>query len=123
MLDIVKRDDKRVDLVLDGKLDEAGMRKGLDELLAATEGMKNGVMLYTIRNFQLPTLAAIGMEMRYMPRLFSLIGRFDRVAVLCDEDWMRMAGKIEGALIPSLDIKCFELHETAKAEAFLANDR
>ena len=77
-------------------------------------------MLYRVNDFQLPTLGAIAVEFSRLPQLFGLIGKFDRAAVLADKNWVRKVSEIEGALIPGLDIKSFELDQEAEAEAWLA---
>jgi hypothetical protein len=39
--------------------------------------------------------------------------------VLSDTAWLRTATEVEGALIPELEIKAFDLHEAGAAEAWL----
>ncbi len=72
-------------------------------------------MLYRIDDFALPTLGAIGVEMSRLPELFELIGKFDRSAVLAEKKWIQSASELEGALIPGLTIKTFDLDEEAEA--------
>lgn len=118
MLNVVRNGENRIDLELSGKIDSEAMRIGLDELFTQSEGIEHGTMLYRIKEFDLPTLGAIGVEFKKLPELFKLIGRFDKAAVLADQSWLRVASKVEGALIPGLEIKAFELDE--EAEAWLA---
>lgn len=120
MLKITKKSANRVDIDLKGHLDSEEMAKGLDELIAASEGVEDGQMLYRITSFAMPSLGAIGVEFSRMPKLFSLIGKFTRCAVLTDVAWLRTAAEVEGALIPGLTIKAFELDEVEKAESWLA---
>jgi len=120
MLKITKRSANRVDIDLSGSLDADAMRDGLDKLIAASEDVKNGRMYYRITDFSLPTLGAIGVEMTRLPKLFGLLGKFDKCAVLTDSDWLRKAAEFEGALFPGLDIRSFELDEQDEAEAWLA---
>ncbi len=112
----------RVDIEFGGKLDSDAMKVALDDLAEKTKGIKNGRMLYRVNDFQLPTLGAIAVELSRLPKLFSLICKFDRVAVLADKDWVRKVSEIEGALIPGLDIKGFDLDQEAEAETWLAED-
>lgn len=119
MLKVTKTGPNRLNIHLSGTLDSEGMRKGLDEILHLSEGMKAGQMLYTIKGFAMPTLGAIGVEFGYLPKLFGLLGQFDRCAVCTDTPWLRTAAEVEGALIPGFDIKTFGLDETTKAEAWL----
>ena len=120
MLKITKVSENRVDIDLKGHLDSDEMAKGLDELIAASEGVENGQMLYRITSFAMPSLGAFGVEMARLPKLFGLIGKFTRCAVLADVAWLRTAAEVEGALIPGLTIKAFELDEVDAAETWLA---
>lgn len=120
MFKISKPDTNRVDIDLSGSIDADTMRSALDELADKSEGVVNGRMLYTITDFAMPTLGAIGIEITRLPKLFGLIGKFDKGAVLCDVEWIRKAAAIEGALIPSLEIKSFALDDREAAEVWLA---
>lgn len=120
MLEIRKPAPNRLDLELRGALDADAMRAGLDDLLAKAEGVEHGAMLYTIPEFAMPTLGALGVELERLPKLFGLLGKFDRCAVLSDAAWLRTAAEVEGALIPGLEIKAFALDQTEAAEAWLA---
>jgi hypothetical protein len=110
----------RIDLELNGQLDSDDMAVALDALVKAAEGIENGRMLYRITNFQMPTLAALGVELSRLPALFGLIGKFERCAVLADENWLKAIGELEGILIPGLEIKGFDLNNESIAEAWLA---
>lgn len=120
MLTVTKPSPDRLDIALSGALDAEAMRTGLDELVAQSEGIKHGRMLYRITDFSMPTVGAIAVELQRLPKLFALVGRFDRCAVLCDAAWLRRVAEIEGALIPGLEIKSFGLADAAAAEAWLA---
>ena len=120
MLKVTKISPNRVDIELNGSLDADGMRDGLDALIEQSEGVENGLMLYTISEFAMPSAAALAVEFARLPKLFGLIGKFDRCAVLSDAAWLRTAAEIEGAVIPGLAIKAFELGENEAAEAWLA---
>lgn len=119
MLTITKPAPNRVDIDLSGKLTSEEMAKGLDDLIAKSQDVNEGVMLYTITTFAFPDLGAIAVEMARLPKLFGLLARFDRCAVLCDAGWIRTAAEVEGALFPGIDIKAFELNEREQAEAWL----
>lgn len=110
----------RIDVVLSGPLDAQAMGHALDELIGRSEGVKHGIMRYTVLDFDMPTLGAITAEMARMPSLLSLLTRFDRCAVLSDIAWLRTAAELEGAAIPFVAIRGFALNETAAAEAWLA---
>ena len=109
----------RIDIELGGKLNADEMRIALDDLIDKSKDIHRGKMLYQITDFDFPTLAAIGVELARLPALFGLIGKFDRVAVLADQTWIKKASELEGALFPGMEIKAFDLNERTAAEAWL----
>jgi len=120
MLTITKPAADRVDITLKGSLDADTMRVALDDLIAKSEDVTKGRMLYTIVDFEMPTLGAIGVEFARLPKLFGLLGKFDRCAVIADAGWLRRAAEIEGAVFPGIDIKSFEPMDIAAAEVWLS---
>ena len=119
MLNVSKPSANRLDLELSGAIDAEVMRSALDHLIEQSEGIENGRMLYTISDFEMPTLGAMAVEFQKLPNLFSLIGKFDKCAVLSDTAWIRTAAEIEGAVIPTLEIKSFPLTDKKAAEDWL----
>ncbi|MEM9630364.1 MAG: STAS/SEC14 domain-containing protein [Pseudomonadota bacterium] len=121
MFKVTKVAPNRIDLELGGSLDQEAMRKGLDDLIKQSEGISEGLMLYTITDFAMPSAAAISVEFGRLPELFSMVNKFDRCAVLSEVSWLRSAAEIKGMLIPGLEIKAFELNERDAAEAWLSD--
>ena len=119
MFQVTKKGDNRVDLVISGTINSTEMAEGLDQLIAATEGMSKGKMLYTIHDIHMPTLGAIGVEMKRIPKLFSLIHNIDYAAVIADKTWMQKASEVKGALFPGLEIKAFSPGQETEAESWL----
>lgn len=119
MLTITKPAANRVDIELSGRIDSEEMANGLDDLLEKSQDVNAGVMLYRITTFAFPDLGAIAAEMARLPKLFGLLGRFDRCAVVSDAAWVRTAAEVEGALFPGIDIKGFDLSDGDAAEAWL----
>lgn len=122
MIKISNTAPNRVDITITGPLDADAMRTGLDDLLAASESITGGQMLYTIPEMVWPSLSAIAVEMARLPQLFGLLAKFDRCAVLTDANWIKTAAEIEGALFPGIAIKGFGMGERAAAEAWLARE-
>ena len=120
MFTITKPSANRIDIDLNGSLDAETMATALDDLLEKSQDITNGKMLYRITEFALPSLAAIGVEITRLPKMFGLLGKFDKCAVLSDAAWLRTAAEIEGALFPGIRIRSFELDQTEAAEAWLA---
>ena len=122
MVRVTPNGPNRIDIEFSGKLDSDEMKVALDELLSKAKDIKNGRMLYRVGDFKLPTLGAIGIELKRLPGMFGLIRNFDRCAVLADQQWVKTVSEIEGALIPGLEIKGFDPDQEAEAEAWLAQD-
>ncbi|WP_116473325.1 SpoIIAA family protein [Zobellella maritima] len=120
MFNIVENGANRLDIEFSGKLNSDEMKAALDALVEKTGGVEHGRMLYRIGDFDWPTLGAIGVELSRIPALFRMIRRFDKVAVVAEQDWVRTVSQWEGALIPGLEIKAFEPDQTQQAEAWLA---
>ncbi len=120
MFTVTENGSNRVDLELGGKLDSEEMRALLKAIIDKSQGVTNGQMLYRLQDFDFPSLGAIAVELGHLPELFRLIKRFDRVAVLCEKNWVRKIGEIEGALIPGLEIKSFDIDAVQEAEDWLA---
>lgn len=119
MFKVLRNGENRIDVEFSGKLDSEEMRVALDELSHTSEGIEHGLMLYRIGDFALPTLGAMGVELSRIPQLFRFVRRFDRMAVVAGKEWVRKASELEGALIPGLQIKAFDLGQEAEAEAWL----
>jgi hypothetical protein len=111
--------DNRLDVQLSGKLDSDELHVLVDHLINASTGFTHGRMRYCIHDFDRPSLGALAMELSQVAQLFILIRRFERCAVIADKRWLRIASKIEGALIPGLKIKAFAPDEAQAAEAWL----
>ena len=120
MLTISKPASNRIQVVLSGLLDAQATGHALDDLIAQSEGMTHGTMLYTVQDFDMPTLGAITAEMARMPSLLSLLTRFDRCAVLSDTAWLQTVAEFEGEMIPFIGVKAFPLDDKVAAEAWLA---
>jgi len=119
MFQVTRNGENRIDVDFAGKLDSNDMRAALDQLTQQSEGIEHGRMLYRVGEFEFPTLGAIGVELSRIPQLFRFVRRFDRMAVVAGKEWVRKTSEVEGALIPGLQIKAFDLGQEAEAEAWL----
>ena len=117
---VTKQGENRVDIELCGKLTADDMKTALDDLINKSASIVNGRMLYTISDFDFPSLGAIGIELSRFPELIRLMNKFQRCAVLADQNWIKNISELEGHLFPGLEIKAFNLNEKAVAEAWLA---
>jgi len=119
MFKVTKTGTNRLDIELSGKLDTEEMQIALDELENKSSDIENGIMLYDVIDFHLPSLGAIAIEFSRLPSMFGLMKKFRRAAVLTDKDWLKKASEFEGMLIPGLEIKAFNRDRKEEAEAWL----
>lgn len=119
MFKVTKTGTDRLDIELSGKLNSEEMQVALDELEAKSKDMENGIMLYDVVDFHLPSFGAIVIEFARLPAMFSMIRRFKRAAVLSDKNWIQKVSEFEGLLIPGLEIKAFNRDRKEEAEAWL----
>lgn len=117
MLKVTRVNNQRLDLELSGKLDSELMQTALDELINKACNIENGVMLYDIIDFHLPSLGAMGVELSRIPSMFRLMNQFSKVAVLADASWLKKVSEVEGFFYPGLEIKAFD--RAQKTEALL----
>lgn len=120
MMNVTKPAANRVDITLRGSLNAEDMRDGLDQLIAVSQGVAQGLMFYEIKDFAMPTIGAFAVEMSRLPKLFGLLGKFKKCAVLSDIGWLRAAAEVEGKLLPGLELKSFAEADRDAAEAWLA---
>lgn len=120
MYRVIANGPNRLDVELAGKLDSDGMRVALDELISKAGKIEHGRLLFRIPVFDPPTLGAIGVELARLPALFRFIVKFERVAVVTAQPWVKTLSEIEGALLPGITVKGFDLDQSRQAEAWLA---
>ena len=123
MFKVTKLNEQRLDIELSGKLNSADMKIALDELASKAQDVSNGAMMYTIVDFHFPSLGAIAVEFSRLPSMFGLIKKFNKAAILTDKTWLKKASEFEGALMPGLDIKTFDLNQKTEAEAWLQGEQ
>ncbi|MFT5893285.1 MAG: hypothetical protein ACI8VW_000150 [bacterium] len=119
MFNVKKHTLNRLDIEISGKLDSIQMIEGLNGLLEESTDFQHGKMLYRITDFEFPAFSALAVEIPRIPQLFKLIARFDKVAVVADKIWVRRISEIEGALIPGLSIRAFNVDQQDQAEDWL----
>ncbi|MEM9436421.1 MAG: STAS/SEC14 domain-containing protein [Pseudomonadota bacterium] len=122
MLKVVKTAPNHLDLFLEGQIDGPEMNAALSELVDTTNGMENATMFYHISGFAMPTPSAFMVELGYFPKLFGLISKFRRCAVVTEHAWLRAAAELEGVVIPGLDIKSFEPGQEDMARRWLSSE-
>ena len=119
MMNITKVSSNRVDVEFSGKIDSDQMTEVLNDIFSAIQDMEHGLLLYRIGELEMPTLGAIAVELKNLPKIFRMVRKIDRIAVVCDQGWIQTGAEIEGKLIPGVEMKSFDLDEEDKAIVWL----
>jgi hypothetical protein len=120
MFKVIRNGSNRLDIELSGKLDSKEMERALDEFELKCQDIEDGIMLYDIVNFHLPSFSAIAVKVSRLPSMFGLIRKFRKAALLTDKEWLKKVSEFEGILIPNLEIKAFDRDQLAEAERWLS---
>ncbi|MFW2369071.1 MAG: STAS/SEC14 domain-containing protein [Desulforhopalus sp.] len=120
MFNVTKITPNRLDIELSGKLNSEEMQTALDDLERKSQEIENGIMLYDVIDFHLPSLGAIAIEFSRLPSMFGLIKKFRKAAVLADKNWIKKVSELEGLLIPGIEIKAFNRDQKEEAELWLS---
>lgn len=86
-----------------------------DEIMSRHRKIHVYVETHGIDGLQISAMA------HHMSRAFPLFGkldRFGRVAVVADQAWMRIATRLESAILPNISYRVFEPHEREEALAW-----
>lgn len=119
MFNVTRVNDNRLDIVMSGKLDVEHMKAALDDLLSKSVGIENGLMLFDVIDYHLPSFGAIKLEFSRVPSMLGFMNKFNKAAVLTDKKWLKIASEIEGALYPGLEIKAFARDQKPEAIVWL----
>jgi hypothetical protein len=119
MLTVNVKEANIISIEINGDIDAETMESGLNRLLELCDDLEQVRLLYRITQFKMPSLAALGVKFKILPKLFKLLGKIDHAAVLTDEGWIAKAAEIEGAIIPGLEIRSFSMEEEEAAMSYL----
>lgn len=122
MFDITEDPKGFMHLTISGPISSEEMRDGLEAFLGCLKDGEKTDFLYTISDFEMPSLKAIGVEFTYIPMLMASLRKIGRVALVADQAWLRTAAEVEGKLIPGLTIESFKPAERRQAEAWLTGE-
>lgn len=121
MFRVIPNGINRLDIELSGKLNTEEMKIALDELESKSRDIENGKMLYEKKDFHIPSLEAIAVELSRLPSMLGIMKKFGRGAVLTDKIWLKKVSEFEGHFFPGLEIKAFDRGKKEEAEAWLTS--
>jgi hypothetical protein len=112
--------DQRLNLEVSGSVSAEEVARVLQEFEEKTEGMEDGAVLYKLHDFEMPSLSAVAVKLKDLPRWLRVMRKIGKMAVIADRQWIGKIAELEGLLLPGIEIKGFGLDEGASAEAWLA---
>lgn len=118
MITLTPLSSRAVEVLVDGEItpeDVARIFGELDGFLKTTDKID---IYAEIRNADFG-IAAIFEEFKHFSIVMKLIRSIGRVAIVCDEAWIRGAAKLEGMLIPGAHYEVYALAEATHARDWL----
>ena len=119
MLTITPLSPRAVEIVAEGRFTGADVGPALDRMAQLLDEMPRMDILADVRGSPSIALSAITEEIRRFPLVFRMIRQIDRVAIVADENWVRVASRIESALIPGVHYEVYDREHAAHARAWL----
>lgn len=108
---------RRLDVVVRGTLDEDAVRGGADELRDALE--EGTALLLDLREFDGMTVGGLARDLAESLHLVGRLARCRRIALVAAERWLRAAGRVDGALLPGVEVRAFDVDGIDEARAWL----
>ena len=118
MLKFIPAPDNAIAISLEGRI----TGEDLNSIMARLEFALNvfstiDVFVETHRITGVELAALASYSARALP-LFGKLGAFDRVAVVADQAWIRLATRLESAILPSISYRVFEPEQRDQALAW-----
>ncbi len=102
-----------------GKVGKEEMGEAIDWLVAANDAHESYNMCVDIAKMDFPDLGAISAEFRRLGDMWRTAKALDKCAVLTDSKFLQSSAKVEGAVIPGLEIQSFDLEDLSPALRWL----
>jgi hypothetical protein len=119
MLTITPLSPRAIEIVAEGRFTAADVAPALTRLAAILDDMPRLDILADVRGSPSIALSAITEELKHLPLVFRMIRQIERVAIVADAQWVRVASRIEGAVIPGVHYEVYERHEAAHAREWV----
>lgn len=122
MLTFTPLSPRAIAIVAEGHFTAADIGPALDRLSAVLDTTPQLDILADVRGSPSVALSAIAEELKHLPLLIRLVRAIDRVAIVADAEWVRVASRIESALIPGVHYEVYERKDEAHARAWLLRE-
>ena len=104
---------------ISGKLDATSMGLALDRFLEELGPVRHAGVLCIYRDVELPTAGAMGVDLKRVPQIVSILRHIDKLAVISGQEWVRATARAEAPLVPGVETRVFEPGQEAEAIEFL----
>ncbi len=103
----------------EGKIASADFERVADRIEEKLEGQSGSLRIYA----EIESLSGIGpmalwKDLKFGARHITDLDRFDRIAVVSDEGWIENLARLEGAVIPGVEIETFSKQDRERAMAW-----
>ena len=120
MIDIHQPAPDRLDLVVRGTLDEHALQGAAVELEAKLAA--GTALLLDLRELDDVTAKGLARDAVEGMRLAGRLARCRRIAVVAAEAWLRAASRVDGALLPGVEVRTFGTGQIEEARGWLDAD-
>lgn len=119
MLTVTPLSPRAIEIVAEGHFTAADVAPALNRLTAILDEMPRLDILADVRGSPGIALSAIAEEFKHLPLVFRMIRQIERVAIVADAPWIRVASRVESALIPGLHYEVYARDQAAHAREWL----
>jgi SpoIIAA-like len=117
MIETLAAPDHVVALRVTGRIDEADIARAI-EVVEAALAQHERVALYAEVDMAGMTPGAFAKDLQYGLGKLRELRRFPRVAVVTSQEWVRWAARLEGAILPQIEVRVFSPAEREEALAW-----
>lgn len=118
MITLTPLSSRAIEVIVDGAVTAEDVGRIFGELDGFLDSTDKIDIYAEVRNVDFG-LAAIFEEFKHFSTVMKLIRQIGRVAIVCDEAWIRNAAKMEGMLIPGAHYEVYKLAEATRARDWL----
>ena len=123
MLEVLKSADDVIAIKISGKLADAELADLVQRIEASLDGREKTHMFMEVEGFSGFDVDAFA---RALPRgmaMLGKLGRFGRIAVVADQQWIRAWTRIESALLPGISYEVYSSDDREEALAWVEGRR
>jgi len=122
MLEFIDSPDDAIALKISGAINGEDLDAIMDRLDATMERHDKVHIFVETKGISSLELASLPHYFSRAMPLFGKLNHFGRVAVVSDQNWIRIGTRIESALLPFINYRVFEPGERDEALAWVLND-